>query len=162
MTSVLLVSDQNSGKFPDRCVLTGEKTKTAVHVWALETTKAQWLIGFLGYLGVVACKVAGRRVARIAVPITERPWGIWKRRANLSIAATAAGTGLALAGLLRASIGLAIFGLVIVAAARLLRLRAHQNYWISTELRPQAGHILVGPTHPDFDRQARMLFEQRL
>ena len=33
--AVLLVDDLDAGRFPDRCVRTGEVTSRATHVWAI-------------------------------------------------------------------------------------------------------------------------------
>lgn len=162
MKSVLLVADQEAGSFPDRCVLTGEKTETAVYVWAIESSNAQWLLGVLGYLGVILAKLAGRQTIRLGVPITQRPWGIWKRRANLYLAMTSAGFGFVLAGFFQSSVGFVVFGIILAAASRAQRMRALQNYWIIAELKPRTGHILVRPTHADFDAKAREMFQRSI
>lgn len=162
MKSVLLVADQKAGRFPDRCVLTGEPTESAVRIWAIDSTKCQWLIGLLGPLGVVVARISGRRFTRIALPISSRPWGIWNRRSNLYAATTAAGLGLVAAGLLRPSTAIVVFGVVVIAASRALRMRALQNFWLRAELKPDQAQLLVEPTHANFDREARKLFKRSI
>lgn len=60
------------------------------------------------------------------------------------------------------TVGLAIFGLVIVIGAVAYRTRANHNYWVTCSLRPSNATIVVEPTHRQFEEAARDLFVRTL
>jgi hypothetical protein len=160
--AVLLVSDIAADRFPTKCVRTGEPTTRATHIWAVASRHADRVLALFGVLGVVALRAVGKQARRVPIPVAPGPYGIWRRRAAAWAAVTCFGLGLVLVSPLRGGTPLAVFGVVVMALAALLRARAHSGFWVSAELRPAAGHVIVHRAHPAFDAEARTLFLRHL
>ena len=46
--SVLLLTDIAAGRYPTRCVVVGEATQRATHVWAIASPHSDRIMGLLG------------------------------------------------------------------------------------------------------------------
>lgn len=160
--AVLLVSDIAAGRFPTKCVRSGETTSRATHVWAIASRHANRADALFGVVGVTVLRAAGREALRVPIPVAPRPYGIWRRRAGAWAAVTAFGSGLVLVSPFRGGGPLAVVGVVIIVSAALLRARAHSGFWLSAELRPVEGQVIVRHAHPAFDAEARELFARNL
>jgi hypothetical protein len=160
--SVLLVRDLAAGRFPTRCVWTGEPTSSATHIWAVASRHVDRVIALLGVLGVYLLRALGRDALRVPIPVSAGPYGIWRRRAGAWAALACFGLGLVVVSPLRGGTPLAVLGVIIIVIAALLRARAHSGFWVSAELRPKEGHVIVHRTHPAFDAEARALFVRDL
>jgi len=157
--AVLLVTDIKAGRFPTRCVLTGEPTTTATHVWA---TTMPRIVAMFGVVGVGALRLLRRPVLRVPMPVTEQPYRIWRNRSAAWQVVTCFGLGLLVLSVVTTSAAAAVFGVLVVAASVLLRARAHSSFWVSAELRPSVGHVILRRVHSAFDDEARSLFVRRL
>ncbi len=159
--SVLRVADQVAGVFPDRCVLTGVQTTTAVRQTATEFGGPRWLLGVPG-LAMVVGRLPGLERCAVALPVSHRVWRVWHVRNVAAMSVLGAGITLAAIGAATGTVGLVVFGLVISITSAAYRARAHRNYWVTCRLRPSDATILIEPTHPGFDEAARDLFMRRL
>ena len=160
--AVLLVSDLVADRFPTRCVRTGEPTTSATRVWAVASPHADRVVGLLGVVGVLALRALGRDALLVPIPVSQGPFGIWRRRAMTWAGATCFGLGLLAVSPFRGGPALAVFGLVLVVLAALARARAHSGFWVSAELRPEEQHVIICRVHPAFDAEARALFLRAL
>lgn len=160
--AVLLVADIAADRFPTRCVRTGETTTRATHVWALASPHADRAVALFGAVGVLALRAVGKEALRVPIPVIERSFRFWRRRAATWAAVTSFGGGLVVASPLRGSAPLAFVGAAVMVLAALLRARAHSGFWVSGELRPAEGHVVIRRVHPEFDAEARALFLRRL
>jgi hypothetical protein len=155
--SVLRVADQAAGRFPDRCVLSGVDTQRAVRQRAPQWGWPRWLLGVPGVL--VALRLAPWRAHEtVALPVSDRVWRMWRSRDLMSTTVVTGGATFAVVGLATASTQLLVFGIVVVVSGMAYRTRAHRNYWITCRYVPATETIVVAPTHPRFDEQARALF----
>lgn len=159
--AVLLAADLDAGRFPDRCVITGETTETATHVWAVESKRADLIVGLVGVAGVRALQLLGREVRRVPLPVVQPRWRAWRWRAGACAALTWFGIGALVMSLRNADAYLAVIAAVIVVASLLMRVRAMRAFWVTLELRPAPGHVVVRRAHPAFDGVARALFLRR-
>ncbi len=159
--SVLRVSDQVAGVFPDRCVLSGVETARAVRLTATQFGGPRWLLGIPGFAVLVGL-VPGHDRCAVALPISDRIWKIWRLRNVVALAALAAGVTFVVIGGATGTVGLAVFGLVIVVGTVAYRARANHNYWVTCIMHPANATILVEPTHRQFDEAARDLFIRTL
>lgn len=160
--AVLLVADLAAGRFPTTCVRTGVPTSRATHVWAIASRRADRTVALFGTLGVWAMRAAGAKTLRVPLPVAPGPFGIWHRRAAAWAAAACFGFAFVLVSPFRGGAALAIAGLAIMAAAALARARAHSGFWVSAELRPEKGQVIIRRAHPAFDAEARTLFLRHL
>ncbi|MEN3273245.1 MAG: hypothetical protein V7636_2006 [Actinomycetota bacterium] len=160
--AVLLVSDLNADRFPTRCVWTGEPTTSATRVWALASRHADRVVALFGVFGVVVWRALGRKARRVPIPVSAAPYGIWRRRAMAWAGLACFGLGFVAVSPFTGGVPLAVFGVVIVIVASLLRARAHSGFWVSAELRPDQGQVVIHRAHPAFDAQARDLFVRNL
>lgn len=160
--SVLLVSDQEAGRFPECCVLSGAPTARAVRVLAVRWRHARWLLGIPGLAPVVAAVGGRRRRYRVALPVSATVWMRWRRRNLTALCVLAAGLAFVAAGIVRGDGGIGVLGGIPALVATAYRTRAVHNYWLTCTLDTQRRTIVVRPTHPAFDRQARMLFDRSL
>jgi hypothetical protein len=160
--AVLLVSDLAADRYPTRCVRTGEPTSNATHVWALASRHADRIVALTGMVGVVAWRALGRRSMRVPIPVSEGPYGIWRRRAMTWAGLTCFGLGFVVVSPFTAGVPLAVFGVVLIVVSGLLRARAHSGFWVGAELRPAQGQVVIHRAHPGFDSQARDLFVRNL
>lgn len=160
--AVLLVTDIAADRFPTKCVRTGETTSRATHVWAVASPHTDRVVALFGVVGVLALRAAGKEALRLPIPVTPRPFGFWRRRAATWAAVTCFGFGLLIVSPLRGGRPLAVVGIAVVVMSVLLRARAHSGFWVSAELRPAEGHVIVRRAHPAFDAQARALFVSQL
>ena len=128
--SVLRVTDQTAGVFPDRCVLSGVETVRAVRVTATQFGGPRWLLGVPGFAAVVG-RFPGHDRCPVALPISDRVWKIWRLRNSVALSTLAAGVTFVAIGGVTGTVGLAIFGLVIVIGAVAYRTRANHNYWVT-------------------------------
>jgi hypothetical protein len=155
--SVLRVADQAAGRFPDRCVLSGIDTQRAVRQSAPQWEWPRWILGVPGVL--VALRLAPWRAHEtVALPVSDRIWKMWRSRELASTTTITAGATCAVVGLATSVVQLSVFGLVVFAAGVVYRTRAHRNYWVTCRYLPATATIVVVPTHPRFDEQARELF----
>ena len=161
-TSVLWVADQRDQIMPTRCVVCGETTDAAVRVWAVQSGRIDWLIGALGIVGVRASRALGRDAMQIALPVTPRWFGIWQRRAQASLGFLCFGVAALAFAIATAGVGWLILGLAGFALGLVVRLRAFFRYWVSAELRPDRGDIVIRRSDPKFDAQAKRIYTQRL
>ncbi len=159
--SALRVADQVAGRFPDRCVLTGDETAHAVRLTAVEWAGTRWLLGVPGFVKVVSC-LPGHAHRSVALPVSVGVWKRWRCRELVSSAVVAAGVTFSVIGLLTDARELVVFGAVVAVAAVAYRTRAHRNFWVSCRLHPADGTIVVEPTHRRFDAAARDLFVRSL
>lgn len=159
-TAVLLVSDLDVGRFPSTCVRSGERTTTATHVWAVDSRRADAVVGVLGIVGVLALRLVGRRSTRVPMPVASGPYRFWRRRAMGWAAVTCFGADIGVLAIARGSTALVVLGVLVVVGSVASRKRAHSGFWVSCELRPAAGHVLVRRAHPAFDTEARALFDR--
>jgi len=157
--AVLLVTDIEAGRFPTHCVLTGEPTTTATHVWATTTPR---VVALFGVVGVGALRLLGRPTLRVPIPVTEHPYRIWRNRSAAWQVATSFGVGLLALAVATASTTLAVFSVLVITASVGLRARAHSSFWVSAVLRPAVGHVILRRVHPAFDEEARRMFVRRL
>ena len=160
--AVLLVSDLAADRSPTRCVWTGEPTSTATHLWALASPRADRIVALSGVVGVLVWRALGRKAMRVPIAVSAAPYGIWRRRAMAWAALACFGLGFVAVSPLRGGAPLAVFGVVIIVVASLLRARAHSGFWVSAELRPAEGQVVIRRAHPAFDAQARDLFVRNL
>lgn len=160
--AVLLVSDLDAGRYPTRCVWTGESTSSATHVWALASRHADRVVALFGVVGVLVWRAFGRQAMRVPIPVSEGAYRFWQRRATTWAALTCVGLGFIVVSPLRGGPALAVFGALVMVAASLLRARAHSGFWVSAELRPAEGRVIIHRAHRDFDAQARDLFVRNL
>jgi hypothetical protein len=119
------------------------------------------LLGVPGF-AFVAGRLPGRGRCPVALPVSERVWKMWRIRDLAAMSTSTAGATFFGIGVGSGAIGLAVFGLLVVVAAVAYRTRAHHNFWITCTLRPGDATIIVEPTHPRFDEDARMLFTRTL
>jgi hypothetical protein len=159
--SVLRVADQAAGRLPDRCVLTGVDTQRAVRLTAPQWGLPTWLLGVPGIM--VLLRLSPRRARRtVALPVSHRVWSMWRCRDLAATAVVTAGMTFAGIGLATSVVQLFVFGVVVVVTAAAYRTRAHHNYWVTCRYVPATQTIVVAPTHPRFDEQARDLFVRSL
>jgi hypothetical protein len=142
-------------------VLSGEPTEHAARVTATQWEGRRWLLVIPVFAAVIGLLPSHAR-RRIALPVSAWVWRQWSRRSLAATAVTAAGLGVAAAGLLRPAIGLVVLGALLVVAGAAARARAAHNYWVTCRLRPARATVVVEPTHPAFDAEARALFARSL
>jgi hypothetical protein len=159
--SVLRVVDQAAGRYPDRCVLSGAETIRAVRLTALQWSGARWLLGVPGFATMLRV-LPGRTHHAVALPVSVRVWRMWRWRNLAALSTMSAGATFAGIGLVTGVSGLVVFGLVVLVAAATYRTRAHRDYWVTCRYRPRDATIVVEPTHPRFDEQARDLYVRSL
>jgi len=159
--SVLLVEDQQAGRYPDRCVLSGVATDRAVHTTAVTWTHAAWLLGIPGLSPLLALRGRSHRF-RLALPVTAEVWRRWHRRDLAAWGALAAGLAFVAAGIVRGASTIGVLGGIVAVASAAYRTRSARNYWVTCTLDSARGTITVRPTHTEFDRQARQLFDHAL
>jgi hypothetical protein len=100
----------------------------------------------------------GRASHAVALPVSVRVWKMWRSRNLAGLSVMTAGTTFAAIGLATEVTGLVVFGCLMLVAGTAYRTRAHHNYWVTCRFRPVDSTIVVEPTHPRFDEQARELF----
>jgi hypothetical protein len=159
--SVLRVADQEAGRWPDVCVLSGEATTNAVRVTATQWEGRRWLLTVPGFALVVRW-LPGHAHRKIALPVSAWVWRQWSRRNVAAAAVVTFGLGLAAGGVIRTLPVLIVLGALLVVAGAVLRSRAMHEYWVTCRLRPATGIVVVEPTHPVFDAAARELFARSL
>ena len=147
---------------PTCCVVTGVETDKAARLWAVQSRRVDWLIGFGGIIGVLAARLVGREVMRISLPISDRSWGIWRRREAGGVLLLSFGAGAIVAGITRPLTALAVLGIISVALGITVRARAFVNFWISVQLRPETKDIQIRRSHPTFNEAARDLYLRSL
>jgi hypothetical protein len=155
--SVLLAADQDAGRLPDRCVLSGVPTNRAVRLLAPAWNGPTWMLGIPGFPLVLRC-LPGWPSVSVALPMSSHVWTRWRRRTVAAIAAVSAGSTFAAIGVVAHVTGLVVLGALVVIAGVAYRSRAHHDYWVSGRFRPETATIVVEPTHPGFDQQARDLY----
>ncbi len=160
-TSVLRIADQQAGRFPDVCVLSGIPTTNAVRVHAVEWRGRSWILGIPGVLSVLKLW-PGRSSATVALPISATVWRMWSRRNTVAMALMMSGLGFVVVGAVRSRGAIVVIGVVVVVLAFAYRTRAAVNYWVTCRLDPSRGCVTVQPTHRSFDEQARALFIRSL
>lgn len=159
--SVLRLDDQNAGRFPDRCVLSGVSTKRAVRCTAVRWSGPRWLLGVPGAVPLVGA-IPGRSQTTVVLPVSEKVWSSWNHRNVAALLVAVFGLGLLVASAIRRTGGLVGVGLVVLIAAVAYRARAHHNFWTTCRVNDTGDAVIVEPTHPEFDHQAQQLFERSL
>lgn len=159
--SVLLVTDHEAGRLPDRCVLSGAATTNAVRETAVAWSHANWLLGVPGVVPLLAV-LQRSKTARVALAVDRAVWRRWRRRTAAAGALLAAGVVLLAVGIVNGELAMGLVGIGVTLTAAAYRTRAAHDYWVICTLDPGRGTITVEPTHPDFDRQVRALFERSL
>lgn len=157
---MLLVEDQLAGRLPDRCVLSGARTDGAVRVTAVIWTRPRWLLGVPGAVPFLALRGARRRL-RVVLPVSRGVWRRWQRRNLAALGAIASGIAFIATGPFRGDSPVAA-GVLLVLAGAAYRARAAHNYWVTCRFDPGRRTVTVEPTHPEFDRAARELFQRSL
>ena len=160
--AVLLVSDLAADRYPTRCVRTGEPTSSATHLWAIASSHADRVVGLFGVVGVLVWRALGRKAMRVPVPVSAAPYAFWRRRAMTWAGLTCFGLGFVGVSPFKGGVPLAVFGVVLMILSALVRARAHSGFWVSAELRPAEGHVIIHRAGPGFDAQARDLFLRHL
>lgn len=155
--SVLRLKDQEAGRFPDRCVLSGVSTDRAVHVTAVRWNSRRWMLGVPGAVPVLSL-LPGRTRRRVSLPVSATVWSTWNRRNLSALIVLVFSAGLILASAVRQTGDLLGVGVVLVVVAVAYRTRAQHNFWTTCRLSAGGDQVIVEPTHPEFDRQARQLF----
>jgi hypothetical protein len=156
-TSVLRIADQQAGRFPDVCVLSGVATGNAVRVRAIEWSGPSWILGVPGVATILRLW-PGRSSMTVALPVTASVWRMWTHRYTVAMALTMFGLGFVVIGAVRAVGVLVVFGVVVVVSACAYRTRAAVDYWVTCRLDTGRACVTVQPTHRLFDEQARALF----
>ena len=159
--SVLRVADQDAGVFPDRCVLSGVETSSAVRATATQFDGPRWLLGVPGFASVVG-RMPGHQRCTVALPVSARVWKMWRARNVGALSTMSAGLTMSAIGAATGTVALAVFGLVVSIGASAYRARANHNYWVTCRVQPSNATIAVEPTHPKFDEAARDLFVRTL
>jgi hypothetical protein len=155
--SVLRVSDQRRERFPDVCVLSGERTSHAVRLTAVAWNGPRWLLGVPGLVPVVGL-LPGHDRAPVALPVSPRVWRLWQRRNALATTGVVVGVLWTLLGVILASGTMMVFGAIVAVIAGAYRTRTVVNFWVTCRLDSSAGTIIVEPTHRIFDQAAAQLF----
>src|SRR4051794_23355577 len=156
--AVLLTTDVVADRYPTKCVVTGETTARATHLWAIASRRADRIVALFGIIGIWAGRAVGRDALRVPIPVSAPAYRTWQRRATTWAAVTCFGLGLVAVSPFRGGSGLATFGVALMAAATLFRARAHSGFWISAELRRAPGPVGIHRAHPSFDPPGPELF----
>lgn len=157
--SVLRISDQNAGRFPTCCVLSGVDTERAVRVRAICWDGPRWVLG-IPAMGLLTGLLSGRSSMSVALPVSETVWSRWNRRNLVASAIIAFSIVLGAMSIVKQAGDLFVVGAFAFLAAMAYRTRAARNYWTTCRISRTGETIIVEPTHPDFDRQAQSLFTQ--
>jgi hypothetical protein len=156
--SVLRVSDQRAERFPDVCVLSGERTEHAARLTAVTWTGPKWVLGVPGFVPALAVLPRHDRTT-VALPVSPRVWRMWQWRNAIGITGIVTGLLWFIAGAVVLGSGVAAaVGAIIALAAGAYRTRSVVNYWTTCRLNTTAGTIIVEPTHRVFDEAAKRLF----
>lgn len=158
--SVLRLGDQNAGRLPDRCVLSGKPTDSVARVWAVSWRGPTWILQIPGAVALLALRGSDHR-RRVSLPIADDVWHRWHRRNIVSVFGISGGLGFLLVGLVQ-NPGLAVIGTIVLVVSVAARTRAAHNYWFTCRLNTERGLVTVEPTHADFDAAARELFTRSL
>lgn len=151
MRSVLTNADQDDGRFPDRCVLTGRATNRAIRLRAVPAPVPEALADILGALA--------RSGRRVSLPLDEDALNRYRRRQWLPLGL--AGAALGLIGFGVATGSFSWVGLVLVAVATVLQARNRRRHWVQVRAGAD-GDLIVLRAHDAFDRQARRLYSSAL
>lgn len=161
--AVLLLSDQQRNVLPSVCVKSGEPTNAAIRVRVVASTHAELFATAIGQAATVALfRVLRRRVETVSVPVSEGSWRLWRSRLTVAVLLSTIGSALALVGLLRGITGMVVIGLLVLSAGWLNRVRAWNNAWISVELRPARGELVVSRVHSTFDVEAKAMYSRAM
>jgi hypothetical protein len=160
-TSVLLVSDQTAGRMPEVCVLTGRRTEHAVRLTAVTWDGPRWLLWVPGF-AVATRLLPNHPTFTVALPVSESVWRPWRQRTATAVVVVVFGLTLAVAGLFKSAPLLVLVGVIAVVVALVQRVRAARDYWVTCRFRSDTGTIVVQPTHPSFDAEAKRLFTNSL
>ncbi len=160
-TSVLRITDQQAGRFPDVCILSGVTTQNAVRVQAVEWAGPSWILGIPGVTTLLRLW-PGRSSTTVALPVAGSIWRAWSHRNTFAMALAMFGLGFVVIGAVRALGGVVVIGVFIVLLACAYRTRAAVNYWLTCRLDTSRACVTVQPTHRCFDEQARALFIQSI
>jgi len=152
--SVLRLADQRRDVFPDRCVLSGVHTDSAMRMTVTTWRGPRWMLCVPGVVPLRA-HVLRRPHVVVALPVSPAVCSRWRRRVALSQGVVTIGTVLIVTGsVVRATAPLAV-GIVIFVSALALSARANRNWWITCTLDPTRAMLIVTPTHREFDAAAR-------
>jgi hypothetical protein len=159
--SVLLIDDQRAGRFPDHCALSGVHTEGAVRVTAVRWSGPRWVLGIPGVVPILTLRGASNRL-RVALPVSPGVWRRWQRRNLAALSAMVLGLVFIVVSSAFRGGDLVALGVFVALAAGAYRTRVARNHWLTCELDPSRQTVTVEPTHLDFDRAARTLFERSL
>jgi hypothetical protein len=160
-TSVLRMADQQAGRYPNVCVLSGVPTSNAVRVRAVQWSGRSWILGIPGAVPLLRMW-PGRSSVPLALPIAAPIWRIWNRRNTIAVALVAFGLGFVVIGVFRSVAPIVVVGVFLVALACAYRTRAARNYWFTCRFDPRRECVTVQPTHRSFDTEARAIFIRSL
>ena len=155
--SVLRVSDQRAERFPDVCVLSGERTEHAVRLTAVTWPGPKWVLGIPGFVPVLGVLPRHDRTT-VALPVSPRVWRMWQWRNAIGVTGVVTGVLWFIAGAFLASGVAAAIGAIVALTAGAYRTRSVVNYWTTCRLNTTTGTIIVEPTHRTFDEAAKRLF----
>ncbi|WP_148288455.1 hypothetical protein [Ilumatobacter nonamiensis] len=130
-----------------------------MHATAVVWRGRRWILGIPGMVPVLG--VVHER-ARVSLPVSTRVWRTWHRRNVAALTVLVFGAGLIAASTVRQAGDLFGVGLVLVLVAGTYRTRAHHNYWTTCRLSADRATVVIEPTHPEFDQQARELFTRSI
>jgi hypothetical protein len=151
------VSDQRAERFPDVCVLSGERTDHAARLTAVSWQGPKWVLGIPGCVPVLGVLPRHDR-STVALPVSPRVWRMWQRRNAVGITGVVVGLLWLVTGAVMASGVTLAIGAIVTALAGAYRTRSVVNYWTTCRLNTLAGTIIVEPTHRNFDEAAKRLF----
>ncbi|MFV0307085.1 MAG: hypothetical protein ACK5OX_05010 [Desertimonas sp.] len=128
-----------------------------MRVTAVSWSHRRWFLGVPGVVPLLALRGTRHRF-RVAVPVSRGVWRRWQRRHLAALCVITFGLAFIASSPFRGN-ALVGLGILIVVAGAGYRTRAARNYWVTCRLDPDRHTITVEPTHSEFDRAARQLFE---
>lgn len=159
--SVLLLSDQAVGRFPDHCVRSGVQTQMAAKMTAFDRRIAVPVHALPGVPRMVSL-VLGVSAVELSLPVTEAVWKRWRRRELFSSGIAVFGAVLAGYAAFERAAGGATVAVIFVVIGLAYRVNARARYWVHGTVNRSDGTAIVWPTHSEFDDDARRLYEQSL
>lgn len=152
MRSVLTSADQDDGRFPDRCVLTGAATEGAIRLRAVPALVPASLADVVG---------APARLGRhVTLPVDEAAMNQYRRRQGVPLGLAGAGLGLIGVGVAAGHVNWV--GVVLVVIGLVLQARNRRRHWIQVRAGSGSDDLVVLRGHEAFDRQARQLYRSAL
>ena len=147
--SVLKNGDQDNGRLPDRCVVTGRATEQAIRLRAVPAAVPELLADILG---------APARVGRhLTLPVDEPALHEYRRRQRLPLGLAGAAFGLIGFGVAAGYFNWV--GAVLIVSAVVLQARNRREHWVQVRTGGSPGdELIVLRAHAAFDQQAQRLY----